>query len=604
MAPLTGGPFRKETPTPALASIAPGPYGWVPAAQLALDELATTSTASDVTTRFGTARRVTEAILGYPVSGGHATRRAIRATGQLLMHRVGPALAVEALTWAAELASSIETSAIEAFLELAGSSVGAYRPWPLGCGPLAFESIREMASPATRKQALFELWNRSRSLLNRSDDEYWRDSVSLRHEGIVCEVEDLTQWLRSESAFVDVASLLKLEPAQQRTIIESASADEIDCIARSEHLFDLDDSIVGMCLLRATRTTLLNRSCPPDLQDRVRYPYDIATLELALRAGTGCFERRRMQRVLGQLDSAQFQHLLDAEPTKTIVALRELGFVTADALVSGRLRQLDLADKTTCRVLFGNPIDLEIDFIFEMVLRHPQAEELAWLLDDAPFGTLTPDKARRLVDQGCPSIAKSAMRHVPLERLEPSDWEHALKCGLPWMAACPGRPATDRPQLPERVFDKGWDHSVRLIWYPEELLALDNAQFGEAPGWRVSLPKTVSGVKVNAKIMQNCTASMIGDLVAGSAFLVIVHDPQGRPFNVEVRRHGDRFVVVQVNSWANGGIEPRWIRPAFMLRLNDQDFLSPWEEDALTRRRSTPNRDRRKNRARAARQRR
>ena len=522
------------------------------------------------------------------------------------MHRVGPALAVEALTWSAELASSIETSTIEAFLELAGSSVGAYRPWPLGRGPLAFESIREMPSPATRKQALFGLWNRSRSLLNRPDDEYCRDSVSLRHEGIVSEVEDVTRWLRSESAFVDVARLLELEPAQQQAIIESASADEIDCIARSEHLFDLDDSIVGICLLRATRTTLLNRVCPPELQDRVRYPYDMATLELALRAGTGCFERRRMQRVLGQLDSAQFQHLLDAEPTKTMVALRELGFVTADALVSGRLRQLDLADKTTCRVLFGNPIDLEIDFIFEMILHHPQAEELAWLLDDAPLGALAPDKARRLVDQGRPSIAKSAMRHLPLERLEPPDWEHALKCGLPWMAACPGQPATVRPQLPEGVFVERGDgrHSVRLIWYPEELFALENAQFGEAPGWRVSLPKTVSGVKVNAKIMQNCTASMIGDFVAGSAFLVIVHDPHGRPFNVEVRRHGDRFVVVQVNSWANGGIEPRWIRPAFMLRLNDQDSLSPWEEDTLTRRRSTPTRDRRKNRARAARQRR
>ena len=587
-------------------SISPGPGGWILNAQQALDDLATPSTLSEVEDHFGTARRVTESVLGYPVSGGHATRRAIRAVGRLLTHRLGPALCAEALTWAASVARTVETSTLETLLELAGDAQGAYRPWRLEYPPPALEAIATLPRAASRRQALLDLWRRSRAALHELDLEYRRDTLPLGFEDGDCGVEDLALWLRTCNDHSDIGSLCDMHPAEQLRLIEAADAEELERIARSERLFDLDVSVVGTCLLQATRTTLDNEACPIELRDRVRHPYDQATLELAVRAGPGYFEAARVRRMLGELGENTWRELVEAEPKKALEVLRTLGFITADELATGRLRHLDLGDRATSLALFGSSLEsTTLDVAFDVMVHHPDAGELAWLLDETPIGRLSPEQARYLASTGCAPIAKAALRHLPLARLVPSDWELAVRCGVPWMAACPGRSAVERPTVPARVLE-AWRAPAsrsRWIWYPTELLDLEDTRFAQAPGWRVSLPRTAADVERNAKVMRNCTATMVADILDGLTFVVVVHDPEGHRYNVEVTRVRTGFVVGQVNSWRNGGIEPSWIRTGFTQRLSGRDESSRWDDDGVPRRSATPRRDRRRTSARVARRR-
>ena len=588
-------------------SISPGPGGWILKAQQALDDLATASTLSEVEDRLRTARRVTESVLGYPVSGGHATRRAIRAVGRLLTHRLGPALCAEALTWAASAARTVETSTLETLLELAGDAQGAYRPWRLEYPPAALEAVATLPSAASRRQALLNLWRRSRATLHELELEYRRDTLPLELEDRDCGVDDIAQWLRASTDHLDIASMCNMDAAEQRRLIEAADAEELERIARSERLFDLDVSVVGTCLLRATRTALDNEACPRELRDRVRHPYDQATLELAVRAGPGCFEAARVRRMLSQMGEAAWRELVEAEPKKAFEVLRTLGLITADELATGRLRHLDLGDRATGLALFGSSLEsATLDVAFDVMVHHPDAGELAWLLDETPIGRLSPEQARYLASAGCPPIAKAALRHLPLARLEPTDWELAVRCGVPWVAACPGRSAVERPTVPARILEAWPSPSSRggWIWYPTELLDLEDTRFAQAPGWRVSLPRTAADIERNAKVMRNCTATMVADILDGLTFVVVVHDPEGHRYNVEVTRDRTGFVVRQVNSWRNGGIEPSWIRTAFTQRLSGRDESSRWDDDGVPRRSATPHRDRRRTLARVARRKR
>ena len=502
---------------------------------------------------------------------------------------------------------TVENSTLETLLEHAGDAQGAYRPWRLEHPPAALAAVATLPSAASRSQALLDLWGRSRAPLDEPELEYRRDTLPLAFEDRDGSVDDIAQWLRASTDHLDIGSMCDMDPAEQRRLIEAADAEELERIARSNRLFDLDVSVVGACLLRATRTTLDNETCPRELRDRVRHPYDQATLELAVRAGPGCFEAARVRRMLSQMGEAAWRKLVEAEPKKALEVLRTLGFITVDELVTGRLRHLDLGDRATGLTLFGSSLhSATLDVAFDVMVHHPDAGQLAWLLDETPVGRLSPEQARYLASAGCPPIAKAALRHLPLARLQPSDWELAVRCGVPWMAACPGRPAIERPPVPNRV-SEAWSPPAsrgRWIWYPTELLDLEDARFAQAPGWRVSLPRTVEDVERNAKVMRNCTATMVADILDGLTFVVVVHDPEGHRYNVEVTRDRTGFVVGQVNSWRNGGIEPSWIRTAFTLRLSGRDESSRWDDDGVPRRSATPRRDRRRAIARVARRRR
>src|ERR1700722_5296165 len=106
---------------------------------------------------------------------------------------------------------------------------------------------------------------------------------------------------------------------------------------------------------------------------------------------------------------------------------------------------------------------------------------------------------------------------------------------------------------------------------------------------------------MNARIMRNCTARLVDKIVDGSAFLVVVHDPRGRRYNVAILRDRSRFKVGQVNSWANGGVEPSWIRTAFQSLLDQEEAIPGGDGTPRAERSATTHRDRRRARARSAR---
>jgi hypothetical protein len=597
---------RKERPTPEITTIPPGPDGWVPRAQSALDELSATCTVSEVEARFGTARRVTEQILGFPLSGGHATRRTVRAVGRLLTHRLGPALAAEVLTWSATLGPAVETSTIEDFLEGAVHARGTHRPWRLDHAPAALEAVARIPRPARQRRTLGALWQHTRSHLDEPAPSSLVSAAIPPFE-LDDEIEDLSRWLRESSPEwcpVDVPALLVMGPDEQRRVVDRLSDSDIDWLARREELFSMDENAIGTCLLRATRSTLDNEACPAGLRDRVRRPYDLATLELALRMGSGWSEPGRVRRMLAALDSESLGALVSAIPEPTLGAMREVGLLSADELLTGRLRHLDLADPRTRRAAVGQRLAPEtVELVTALAVRHPQGTALVGMIDGAEQGTLSPEMARRLIDQGDPPIATAAMRHLPLELLVASDREYAVACGVAWSAACPGLAGDERPAIPEELLEdwRAGEQSMDRIWYPEPVRQLDGAAFAEAPGWRVSLPVRVADIWHNAKVMRNCTAGLVGDVVDGSLFLVIVHDPSGRRYNVAVVKDGSRFSVGHINSWSNGGIRPAWIGPAFNRRLRDGEPTPWWDELPDPGRRPTTHRDRRRARASAAR---
>ncbi len=591
-----------------LTTISPGPYGWIRDAKAALDDLSALRDLASVEVRFATARHLTERILGFPVSGGYATRRAIRAVGRLLRHRLGPALATEALTWSASLAGTVDASIIESFLELAVESPGTYRPWRLG-DPILLEAIQRAAKPSSRQHPVCDLWLATRTNVVDPEFDYRRGSSrAFVFNDWEDGVDDLATWLRgadSENDLLDAEYVVTMAPEEQQRLVESASTTAVERLACDDDVFRLDVSAIGTCLLRATRSTLSNQSCPRELRNRVRYPYDMATLELALRGGPEFFERSRVCRMLAKLDGEHLLGLVAAAPAQMVDVLRQLDLLSADELVSGRLRGLDLRDRATCVAAFGPSITSEtMDFVVAVALRHPHASHLAWLLDDTERGLLPAQDARRLIDRGCPSVAHAAMRHLPLELLVASDRECASRCGDAWMAACPGLAAIERPLLPSRLLrqeEYTASPTGRRIWYPAQLRELEDATFPEACGWQITLPRTIADIRHNAKVMRNCTASLVDQIVEGSLFIVIVHDPSGHRFNVAVHRERDHFVVGQVNSWANGGLQPSWIRAAFTRQLNERDELPSWEYMDRPRRRPTRRRDSRRSRARARR---
>jgi hypothetical protein len=505
----------------------------------------------------------------------------------------------------------VDSSTIEAFLKLAWEAPGTYRPWRLEGRSILLDRLQGVDCLSLRREILFESWKVSRSNLADPDRDYLRHSP----RGLIetwCSneaLQDLAQWLAEATwthPALDPATLAELGAQRQLELVEAATSVEIDRLARSERLFSFDTSVIRVCLLRATRSVLLNKSCPPKLQERIRYPYDMATLELALRAGAGFFEEARMRRALAGLDSECLIHLLSSVPAQLLESLRSFGLLTADDLVDGRLQHLDLSDCDVARAVFGEALTTtNVGFFAEVVRCHPQSSTILWLLDDAPRGLLPPEDARQLIDLEPSKVAVAAMRHLPMARLRGSDAHYAGECGAAWLASCPGVPAAERPPLTLDLLLRSQAHAYgpdTRIWYPPEVLQLESSRFPEAPNWRVSLPLTVADIQRNARIMRNCTAHLVGEILEGRVFLVVVHDQQqGHRYNVAILNRGNRFVVGQVNSWANGGIEPSWIRTAFQSRLHQEGEFPHWQEPSRSRRMPTDHRDRRCVSARSAR---
>lgn len=416
--------------------------------------------------------------------------------------------------------------------------------------------------------------------------------------------DDLAGWIASPDRPGIVERIAAAETAaDQLELVANASRWELEELARSALVFDLDEAIVARCLLEATAELLANPACPPGLSDRVCHPYDMATLELAIRAGRRHVDPQGLRRMLSGLDPQDYAYLLARVPQRFLDGLRRCGLVSIEELTVGRLATVDLSDDRMAAAAFGSPYHwprLRVpDMLVEALQRHRQADELVWLVDSAPVGSLAAQHARALMEAGSAVVARSAMHHLPLAELTARDAAVAVACGGPWAAACPGLPASQRP--PRDRFEVAYWHEPDRDWYsyPPPVAALAGEPFGEAPGWTVELPQTPAEVVDNARMMRNCTAGLVEAIGDGSTYLVIVTDPKRRRYNVGVRRNGQRFVVDQVNSWANGGIRPSWIEAAFQCRLDGTSAIG--EDPPLPLRRPSDRRDRRRIRSRSAR---
>jgi len=600
------------------------PGGWVRQAQAVLDDLGEMSTLDEVAGRFGTARQLSEMVLGFPVAGGHATKRVVRSVGRLLHHHLGPAVAAETLSWAASAAEVVDTAAIEGLLESAENA-------PVACRPLRLEDRWELQerlvrieSMAARRRALLERFgDRPEELLHPRfgypqfaggwsrlsgpSDWSW-DEMDRRAD------DDVRIWL--EHIEMSLAQMRRPgiierlaatgSTAAQVEMVADATRTELEELARSALVFDLDEAIVARCLLEATAVLLANPACPPALSDRVRHPYDMATLELAIRGGCRHVDALRLRRMLSRLDVDACAHLLARVPERFLDALRRCGLMSVGELTDGRLAGVDLSEERTAAAAFGIeylwPRRRVPDVLVEALRSHRQADQLVWLLDSASPGALQAEHARVLIDQGSAVVARSALRHLPLAELTACDAAVAAACGGPWAAACPGLPASRRPARVDTQYDDDPpEPSGRRYSYPRPVAALTEAAFDEGPGWTVELPKTSAEVEENARVMRNCTARFVYTIDDGTDYLVIVTDPQRHRYNVRLRRYGQRFVVDEINSRGNSGIKPAWIAPAFQSRLDSPYRPDTVSEDPPPSRRPSDRRDRRRSRARAAR---
>jgi hypothetical protein len=585
----------------------PTPGAWVDQAQHAIDALSQMRTGAHVLDTFASTRRLAEIVLGFPVAGGHATRRAIRGLGLSLRNRLGPALAAEVLSWAASVANVVDTTAIELLLESAAGSMLTCRPrsladrWELQDHLTAFDHM-----PARRRE-LLRLWDGRVEELDvdpPGDDEFRTDLLTW--------FEDLDDdW----DLYWDAEVVVPVDRVDAAQIIHATTRDDqLELfarapglgheLARSSSLFELAEPIVEHCLLHHTAAVLTNPACSTELRDRIRLPYDQATLELAVRAGVNQVDRARLRRMLAAQTDTQRARLLDLIPIEYLTARRWCGLLTCHDLVDGDLAAVDLCDRSVAGAALGCARQWSFGampaVVLEVLTNHPQADDLAWLIRD--LHGMSGEVARRLIDAGPPQVRCAAVRRTPGDHLEERDGQ--LLLDLPGVdaliAACPGIPGARRPAttLPTLGVER-YRHALDTIpfTYPPQIMAMLGPDHPGLPGWTFCLPESPVELQRNAQLMRNCTMEMLEDIADGRRFLLIVHGPRGDRYNVEIHRRRHGYEVGQINSHANGGIEPTWLRPALGARLSMPEVRPTPRDRSTTARAGRDRRDRRARRA-------
>jgi len=528
----------------------PVPGAWVIPAQSALDALSALRTIDDVHDCFGSARVLTETILGYPVSGGHATKPVVRAVGSLLHHRLGPSVAAEALSWAASVAEVVDTAMIEALLAAATDAHTVCRPLTLADRLDLQDRLLRIDHRPARLAELLRLWHDTPASVEPIELDGFFARWNDQPLGSFEDEDDCGERnARVDGTFRVLPDLLEraASDVEQAELLASIAPYQLRQLAAWDRLFDLPDETVGACLLRYTAMVLAHPSCPEGLRSRVRFPCDVATLELALRAGPGFAEKPQLRRMLHGLSPDDRAHLLAVIPLVFVTALRHGGLLRPADLLTGDLAVLDLDDAEVRFAALGRP-------------------------DDGALGV--------------------------------DDADLAVRLGGVWAATCPGVPANQRPpRLLTATWPSAWTRSAFV--YPPEIEGLAGATFAEAPGWTILLPRHASDVERNARRMHNCTTGYITDIAIGSRCLLIVQSPDGTPYNVMLYRSGTAWWdVCEINSRFNGGERPDWIVPALQAWFRRPRPPAAVESDptpAPPRRRPTPHRDRRRRRSSAAR---
>ena len=272
------------------------PGYWVDRAQHVLDVMSELRAPDEVAERFGTARAVGEAVLGLPVTGGHCTKPVVRALGRLLHHRLGPAVAAEALSWAAAVADVVDSTTIEALLTMAAGADVTLRPLQLNDRFWLVERLDRHRAPAARRKSCCRC---GRSTANRPtraatnpssrlsedrrpySDPYHREDEPSGHEWL----DELLSGRTPPREYMPGRRLRSrleaaTDPEARRAILDGASYTAMSQLAQQPDLFELPLDAIEYCLLEFTSSFLANPECPPGLERRIRAPHDVASLEL------------------------------------------------------------------------------------------------------------------------------------------------------------------------------------------------------------------------------------------------------------------------------------------------------------------------------------
>jgi hypothetical protein len=578
------------------------------------------ATLDDVVDEFGSARTLAVEVLGLPEFGGHATKPVVRALGELLHHPLGPAVAAETLAVLASAADVVDTSMVLATLDRALRKEFACRPRRLELRHQVAELVGSARTRTERIDVLCDLVGSEPSfdVSNSCMDFYW----SVRADRS-CHFDDemAAAWLRGVSAEFSADSFFADHRDDLLDAFAALDWPERLEVAGNPALFSEGERLLPHVLVSHTRQVLTNPACPGELLERIRCPYDQATLELAVRAGSGVTSLLLVRRQFQRLTDDELCDLATQLPLSTVRMLRRVGLLSTDLFLSGALSDLDLTDVDILREVV-RPADLDDwyssvpdhwDSLSTLLRELGQSEqfeaaascviqEVYWSGNPVPVWVAAEARAA-----GYRRLADVCEERVDLSGLTVDDAPLARSMGDRVRAACPGIEAVHRP-LPERPRLAGLTSPVlERFTYPDWLQLCHGQYLPGAPQWSIHLFRRTKDLKRNATRMQNCTADYADAMHAGDMFIVAVVHDDGQVLNAELAPGRGSWNVGQVNSFGNEyDVDPD-VRPALKVLLDSMSRPAdddPWESLQSPSRTCSVRRDRRRERSSAARRRR
>lgn len=586
--------------------------GWLFHSRTGVGQLARCATLDDVRSRFGSARTLTEQLLGFPLNGGHATKPMVRLVGELLHHRLGPAVAAEALAFVVEIQRMVPTATIERILRRyldVSMAVGLPTETELSelvarldatRGPARAAVAVDLCRPqgrerATRRQAVGGGWG----------EEYggdYRPSPFFGHP---------SRW-SSEDWMVDLYT-------------------RHSALVRRHHraeAIDLDDHDEMVAMLWDNTDVLLARpDCPQELVEMIRHPYNEATLHLAIRAGGGCYEPARVKRMLVAADRPSVERIAEHSLDRLVVAVLQLGLVANDGLrwlllsvssdvwrrgvlslgtpMSANLVvRTALADPATppallTALLLETPVlhtefgqtPLVDDTIVSVLLGHADRTvrvaaaghvHSAWpdaVAVKAAAGELREANATELIDGALRSahpvvvaaaVDRSAERGVIVDPFElvcdvtevaPLVESNPLRVSNAWLPFVAGTPAI----VHTRCTPEGSRRHLPYR-YPEAVLRMDGVALPGHPGWVVHVPVDRHELLANASTMGNCSGYFDRRIEERDGFLLIVTGPSGQRCNAALANRHDGLDLVEIKDRFNVPA-PVWMEAALLLMV-------------------------------------
>jgi hypothetical protein len=536
------------------------PGSWVVTAQAALDALGECADLAAVEQRFGSARRLAVATLGFAVSGGHATKPVIRALGRALRHPYGPRVAVAPLALCAAVYDALDDRMVVEVLDAASQVGRTYwvpdlldlrdevlakfeglerRAWGnwlttwFRADPLPQPQRSRWTGSAEREGVRWKVrqlkfgWTR----LDQGPDDLAVGEES--YEAINAISQEWIDWVAGwgagdpdatvEAGVVAARRLRRrvvqgifvgpceggpvidrpLEPEEwdaARWIARRVREDEgrgllegVDEDTYPAHYLDLEalpGEVLGVLIRRDVVAATRCRRLPAGLGEHVEFPYDLGTIELALRAHPLVVDEPTLRWRLARLSDDDLIKLAGRAPEHLAEAMAGLGLTEQLRLL---MRE---CPKGEARIM--------AEWIPTDALR---------VGDAVIIKELAPHRFKQ-----CPGAV--------LTLVPPKAQVNAVTAEFPWLP-----PGTKLRSLGARPY--AYPQAV------EELVTSLNRN-----GCESLLPLGPQELEANGEWMGNCTAAYDRLIRIGlCAILTVVH-PSGCHYNVEVRPRGSYGLVI------------------------------------------------------------